>query len=315
MITQEPQQIFLSVPKFFNINETEETQYSKIKNLPIRKVQEKLDGSLITPILINGEIIAKSKASFESQQAKIAQNIIDSSSSLSFFILDCYANNFQPFFELIGPDNKHVIDYEERGLQENKLELIMVRDQEGHFIDVNKFNYEHTVPNFNMTWEELLEKQKNQKGVEGWVVKYGEGKNTNILKVKTKEFFELHKIHEESDSYKIILKRILDEDMDDILSIVPDNKRIKLLNIMEAVTNYVVSYVKEIENIIEEGRHKERKEFVQKYINHPYFNVIMQGIKKYSEISENSVKKILSEYLIKKYSKEKQAEKFIKDIM
>ena len=309
VITQEPQRIFLSVPKFFNINETEETHITNIQHQEIKKVQQKLDGSLITPILLNGEIIAKSKASFVSDQAKLAQEIIDSSSSLQFFILDCFDNNFQPFFELIGPDNKHVIDYEEQGLKENILQLIMVRDQAGNFIDVDKFNYEFTVPSEALTWEELLSKQLTEKGIEGWVVKYGKGE---ILKVKTKEFFKLHKIYEESDSYKVILKRTLEEDMDDILSIVSENKKEKLQNIMKVVSDYVVSYVIEIEQIVEEGHRKDRASFVKKYIKHKYFNVIMQSLKSYSE---NGVKEIFVQYLLKKYNKEQKAKNFTQELL
>jgi len=309
VITEEPQQIFLSVPKFFNINETQDTQLNTIKHEPIRKVQQKLDGSLIGTILINGEIIAKSKASFESPQASMAQEIIDQSSSLRYFILDCYDNKFQPFFELIGPDNKHVIDYEAQGHTENTLQLIMVRDNDGHFIDVDKFSYDFTVDSYNLTWDELISKQLTEKGVEGWVVKYGKN---DILKVKTQEFFELHKIKEESDQYKIILSRTLNEDMDDILSIAADNKKENLREIMKVLSDYVVSYVIEIENIVELGHKQDRATFVKHHISHKYFSVIMHSLKTYQT---NAVKDNLIEYLLKKYNKELKAKEFIKSLL
>lgn len=304
VITQEPQQIFLSVPKFFNINETQETQLSLLQNLPIKKVQEKLDGSLISVILLNGEIVVKSKASFVSPQAVLAQNIIDQSSSLKYFILDCFANNFQPFFELIGPDNKHVIDY-----PENSLQLIMVRDQDGHFIDVDKFDYDFTVASCEYTWEELISKQLTEKGSEGWVVKYGNTKSPDILKVKTKEFFELHKIHEESDSYKVLLKRTLDEDMDDILSIVPENKKEKLQEMMKVISDYLVSYVIEIEAIVKPGDNHCRATFVKKHITHQYFNVIMNALK------GRDVKELLVDHIKRKNNREEKAKKFIQDLL
>ncbi len=90
VITKENAQerVFLSCPKFFNINELPETQYSVVKLKKVKKISEKLDGSLITPIEIGGEIFMKSKASFESPQAKQAQEILDTSADLKFFILD-----------------------------------------------------------------------------------------------------------------------------------------------------------------------------------------------------------------------------------
>jgi len=263
--------MFPSVPKFFNINEIQETMYSSIKHKKIKHVFDKLDGSMITPIEINGDIIMKSKASFDSDQSKLAQELVDTNEELKFFILDCWANDFYPFFELIGPDNEHVIEYP---LKENKLVLIMVRDQDGHFIDINKFNYEKA-KGFNLTIEELLEKQKTEKGIEGWVVYYKD----QLLKVKTEEFFVLHKIKEQSDSFKSVLNLILNEDLDDVLSIVSELKREKLLGYNKTVTDYVVHKIHEIETINKLTKNKTPKDVALEYKGHEFFNVIMASKK------------------------------------
>ena len=298
---------FLSVPKFFNINEIPETMQSKIAHKTIKKVQNKLDGSLITPILVNGVIVVKSKASFQSDQAKLAQSILEGDTCLQYAILDLLANEFQPFFELIGKANKHVIDYNNT---DNKLVLIMVRDKQGHFIDVDKFKYDFDdiTESYDYTIEELLEKQKTAKGVEGWVVKF---QDDTILKVKTEEFFELHKIKEESDSYKVILKRILNEDMDDILGRVPETRKAELLEIMSVVSNYIVQVIHEVETIVNSWQSKESKEVALKFKNHPFFGVIMKAHKNKGE----NIKDQVIGVILQRYNKEQKAKEFIQGLM
>jgi len=302
-------QIFLSVPSFFNINETEETDIKNIKNCVIKKVQQKLDGSLITPILLAGQIYCKSKGSFESIQAKSAQNIVNQSAELKYFILDCYDNNFQPFFELTGTDNKHVLDQDHK----QRLSLIMVRDKEGHFVDVDKFNYKYTAESYNYTWDQLLEKQQTETGIEGFVVKYsnlsGDTKSpSKILKIKTKEFFELHKIHDEADKYNIILKRILEEDMDDMLSTVSEIKRKELTKMYSEVSKYIVHFITEINQITKHGDGNNRLSFVTKHKDHMFFSVIMKVLKGYD------TKQTLIDYLLRKYRKEQVAKVFIEEL-
>jgi len=298
VITSEPQEVFLSVPAFFNINEIPETQYSNLKHQKIKKIQEKLDGSLITPILLNGEIFCKSKASFESSQAKQAQQIVDSSTTLKYFILDTYANNFIPFFELTGTENQHVLDQD----HPLKLTLIQVRDQEGHFIDIDKFGYPYSAKSYNITWEELLSQQETKKGIEGYVVKTTNG----ILKIKTKEFFELHSISQESTQMKIILSRILNETLDDMLSLIKnDLQKNKIKDLNDITSEYVGHQVQLIQNIQKEGL--SQKELAIKYSKHRFFNAIMQVNKGVS--AKDAVIAVLS-----KIKKESQAKAFFDDL-
>ena len=303
---------FLSVPKFFNINEIPETMESKLTNKVIKKVQNKLDGSLITPIMVDGSIIAKSRASFQSDQAILAQNLLDTNPDLQYAILDLFANNFQPFFELVGKDNKHVIDYE----TSNKLVLIMVRDQKGNFIDIDKFKYyfDDLAESYDLTIEELLLKQKKAKGIEGWVVKFSDG---TIVKIKTEEFFELHKVKEEADSYKTVLKRILEEDMDDILGRVSETRKTELLEIIWAVSNYTVQVIHEVEAIVSSWKNQPIKDAVVKFKNHPYFRVIMKSLK-YQGVKDGAkdgVKDEVIKIILKKNNKEQKAKEFILELM
>ncbi len=301
LVISEDNEIFLSVPKFFNLNEIEETQYNLLKDKKIKKIQEKLDGSLITPIRINGEIIMKSKGSFESDQSTLAQSICDSSPDLQFFILDMYDNGFIPYFELTGEENQHVLEYD----YNSRLTLIMVRNENGEFIDINKFGYKYTAESFDYTLDEMKNMQKLDKGKEGWVVKFEDGL---IIKIKTEEYFILHKLNDQADSYKVMLKTILDEDMDDVLSIVSEKKKEKLIKMNKTIGDYVVSFVLEIEGIIETSESLDRKSIALKYKNHIYFNVIMKSL------DRGNVKDNLITTMKTRHNKENTAKRFIDSI-
>jgi RNA ligase len=295
------QKIFLSIPKFFNINEVPETQENVLKTKVIKKVQEKLDGSLIQPVQICGEIKMKSKQSFDNSQAELAQNILEFDPELEFFILDCWDNDFYPLFELVGPDNRVVLDY-----NKNELVLIAVRTKTGEFIDIDKFNYKRRAKSYTKTLDELIHSAKNDKNIEGYVVKFTDG---SVVKIKTLDYLEKHKITDESNSYKILLKRILQEDMDDVYTVINPERLDEIRKIEKKVQDYVLHYITEIQEIIKENHSiSDRKSFVNKHINHKYFSVIMSSLK------GHDIKEALIDYLLRKYSKEAKAKEFIESL-
>ncbi len=292
--------IFLSVPKFFNINEIPENQENILKTKTIKKVTEKLDGSLITPIKICGDVKMKTKQSFDNPQAKLSQNIVDSDDELKFFILNCWDNDFQPLFELVGPDNKIVLDY-----PENHLVLIAVRNKEGEFIDIDKFDYKHKATSFNLSVNDMIHSAKNDQDIEGYVVKFTDG---SMVKIKTLDYLEKHRVFSELDSKKTIFKRIIEEDMDDLYAIIPENKIQEIQEIEKSVTDYVVHYIKQIQDIVKDGDQGDRLSFVKKYKSHIYFNVIMSCLK------GRDCKEELIKTLLKRYNKEEKVKRFLKEI-
>jgi len=293
------ERVFLSIPKFFNVNEIPDTQVNVLKNKKIKKITEKLDGSLIQPVQIAGEIHLKTKNNFEKTQAKLAQDLLDE--ELEFFILDCWDNGFQPLFELTGPKNKIIVDY-----KENKLVLIAVRNQEGEFIDIDKFNYPHKAKTFEYNFDELIQKVKNDKGYEGYVVKFND-KNKTIVKFKTIDYIEKHSLLSESNSYKTLFKRILTEDMDDLYSILGPERVEEIQKIESVLNDYVIHFTIQITEIIKQNT-KDRLSFVKKHKSHPYFSVIMSCLKGKDPKTE------LINTLLKRYNKEEKIKQFLKEI-
>ncbi len=152
--------------------------------------------------------------------------------------------------------------------------------------------------------------QKNKKGIEGFVVKFTD---ESIIKIKTLDYVELHRLNDESDSYKSILSRVLNEEIDDIMSVVSDTKREYLKKCDKGLSDYVSSFTKEIFDVVMKEKDHERKEVAEKYKGHPYFGVIMKNLRDSADIQK--IKNDLIQLLLKKYNREKASEKFIKELL
>lgn len=303
-ITKEKAQerIFLSIPKFFNIDEIPENSIENIQHKKIKKVSNKLDGDLINFIQIEGVTYAKSKHGFETKVAKKSQEILDSSIDLQYFLLDCWSNNYHPNFELIGPNNKHIVDYEE-----DKLVLISVRSDDGDFIDIDKFNWKYTADTFDTeeyNIDKLLEEQKTKKDCEGFVVKFTD---ESIVKFKTDDYLEKSLLQEEAKSYKNILNRILNEELDDILIVVTEKRKEELLEL----ENLLIAYIDHWSIFcFEETRLvNNRNTFAEKHKSHKFFLVLMESIKL---SNQEDVKKLVIKNILNKYNREEKAKKFFK---
>lgn len=171
------------IPKFFNHDEPDGIKVEKLMHKEqIGIVQEKLDGSLIkiTKDQKHGLVIT-SKASFESDQAKMAKEIVDEDNY-------DFKEGWTYHFELIHPDNQIVLNYGD----ERKLVLLAIIDNKtGKDIDIysHELRFEKpqlyelgVLPNVNVL---------NKNGLhEGVVVNYGSYR----LKYKTDEYIRLHRI-------------------------------------------------------------------------------------------------------------------------
>ena len=171
------------IPKFFNHDEPDGIKVERlvrVEQLPV--IQEKLDGSLIkiTKDQKHGLVIT-SKASFESDQAKMAKEIVEESNY-------DFDEGWTYHFELIHPYNQIVLSYGD----ERKLVLLAIIDNRtGKDIDIYSDDLKFEKPKL-YSYETLLDVNTlNKDGLhEGVVVNYGSYR----LKYKTDEYIRLHRI-------------------------------------------------------------------------------------------------------------------------
>ena len=125
----------LLMNKFFNINQSKFNDniswlYDDVKDKKITRVQNKEDGSICSFVKFpNGSIRAKSKTSFESDQAKMAQEFFDRKSIMKEEVDHLLSKGKTPVFELVSPENQIVLEY-----QKTELVLLQIRNEDGTYM-------------------------------------------------------------------------------------------------------------------------------------------------------------------------------------
>lgn len=279
-----------SVHKFFNVNEVEQTQLDVLKKKELVYLVKKRDGSLIHFVPVEAEFgnfkylgfIPKTKGSFDNIQCTLAKDIYDKSQELRDFIRSCFVQNMYPIFELVGASNPIVVR-EKR----DRLVLIAIRDQKGRYLadikndpTVKKYGVECDV-HFKVDLDTVLRLQKEKEGIEGWVALFND---RTMVKFKTDWYVREHRTKfstmvREND----IIHSILDETIDDAISVLDDKERInEIYKITDIVNSYFCKHMRQINNFIEDfndtDRFPNRKSFYEHVRNYEYNGIVMAAI-------------------------------------
>lgn len=276
---------FLLLEKFFNLNQTEETQYSVIKNYKLKFVYEKEDGSVISFVRFpNGNIRAKSKMSFETMQAKMAQKIYSENKDVSQLVNWALDNNIVPIFEYVSPENRIVLEY-----KKDELILLKLRDNcTGKYLDLNDYLTEigsaKIAPIYTQftTLDDIIENVEGKINKEGFVVQMEDNSGNDFLfKIKSPWYVGLHKVMTEVvNRENIIIQYILEGTIDDVIGQIPEEKK----DVHDRI-NRMIYFVKTIlENKSQEIEEDyklfldmgaDKKEFALKYLKTPNFKFVM----------------------------------------
>lgn len=213
--------VFPLLEKFFNLNQVPTTEYSVIKNLKIKSIYNKEDGSIASFIrLPDGTVFGKSKMSVITDQAEGIMRVYRAKSSIKQFVDWTLDNDLTAIFEYVAPHNKIVLNY-------SKEDLILLRLRDnltGELLDLN--DYSSIIGDIRVakcedefSLAELIEQAKVIENKEGSVIEFTNGL---IMKIKTEWYFRLHGLLTE-DLYKenVVINYILDDVIDDIIAQVP----------------------------------------------------------------------------------------------
>ena len=319
---------FYMLPKFFNINQIEETQYEEVKNKKILNIAPKEDGSLIGFFRLPDRTIhAKTIGSFVSDQAIEAKKIIDSNKELRDWINLLLNMNATPLFEYVSYDNRIVLKYNKK-----ELRFIGVRDNIMGYFYPSFFNFFDPDEEFaeelindrcpiRQVWsirgklDDLIELSKVEKDKEGWVIMFEDGQ---LMKVKTEWYFNNHGLRTEyafREDY--IIEKYLDEELDDIITQFDPATDKDALDFIEKVTNAVNNFYKKINSVIDVFNAKLEldynnnfKEFAKNHYHDEYFGLFSQINK--NKLDGDDYNQYIKEYILKKTIKLKRAQEFVK---
>lgn len=304
---------FFMLPKFFNLNQVEATQYDKLKNKKIIDITVKEDGSLVAFMkLPDNTIFSKTIGSFTSDQARLAYDFVMRDKRREDFVRMAIWAGYTPLFEYVSGPNRIVLKYSSEDLR-----FLGVRDNfYGKWMPASELQGTEKIP-FNIPETEkglslydLVEKAKVEENKEGWVVRLSD----IMIKIKTQWYFNLHGIRTENvfrEDY--VIKNYLEQTLDDVLSQLDpkeDNDAFKFVaKVTGAIDNYI-SYIDECTTKLREkyyGTYKSNwLQFAKENSKEPYFGLSRNLIETPDDYNRRKV-----EMILKKAYKLKKAEQLI----
>jgi RNA ligase len=231
--------------KFFNVNEREETQDHRIDLSRPHAILEKLDGSMIAPFIVNGQMIWGTKMG-ATDVAKHVEEFVKNNPQYSEFQY-LIGSDFTPIFEWCSRKQRIVLDY-----NEDQLILTALRDMKtGQYM-----SYDSLVSIANSLGVPVVrqfEPQTDMKAfldyvagledLEGFVVRFDDG---HMVKLKCHWYLQIHRAKEAILQDRNIVELILDEHLDDVKAHLPPEDRDRLTkfeNDFNAATMRVVGKI------------------------------------------------------------------------
>ena len=239
--------------KFFNLGEKDlEVDW----NQP-HVILEKLDGSMISPIEIDGCIRWTTKMGI-TDVAMQAEEFVAKNPVYSQFAETLISMGKTPIFEWCSRKQRIVVDY-----PEDKLVLLAVRN------NVNGRYYTHsqvkefflfdcfeniplveTVEMEGLKEDELVKAIRANETFEGIIIQFDNG---HMIKVKGDWYLQLHRAKAATDSEEKLLTIILDDKLDDLLPTLPDDLKDKVIEYQDNVMNGIIKTCVKINTYYQEA--------------------------------------------------------------
>lgn len=282
--------------KFFNIGENEDTQVHLLKGKQF-EILEKRDGSMLTPVMVGGEIFWKTKKSFYSEVAVEASKNIPANVNL---LAEAYINaGMTPIFEYTSPFNKIVINYGESP----DFVLLAVRDTAtGEYVthtEMEKFSLGvKVISKFDKSLEQCLSEVPTLTDFEGWCLR--DVATGFYCKLKTEWYLFQHRARTELRE-RDCFDMWLDEKLDDIKSSLSlegfDLTPIE--DIEQRASNLYTHVVAVLDGILEGIEDKTNfKQIAETYKTHELFGLIMSSVRG----KEPDIKKLVAQRYREEFS-------------
>lgn len=256
--------VSLPMDKCFNMDENPFTMDLNLST--IESIEVKSDGSLISTYIHKGLLKLKSKGSLSSEQAIDAMQWLDRNPEYKQALYDSANNGYTVNLEWVGQCNRIVLSYD-------KPQLIMlnVRDNTSgisyYVNDLDKLStvidYHKTIFNLPVDIEDkqqfVLDIPEMHDNIEGFIVRLKDG---TIFKRKTKQYITLHNAISDIKSPKKLLICIVDDVVDDLLSIIDDPILRRYIEICQHNVGIEFNHlIVTIESFVELHKNLSRKDF------------------------------------------------------
>ena len=302
---------FFMLPKFFNINQVEATQYVNIKDKEILNITAKEDGSLVAFMMTPDEkLFAKTIGSFVSDQSQLAYSFLYKWEEKVLYVKNILKIGFTPLFEYVSGPNRIVLKYSKEDLR-----LLGLRDNNtGEWIPACDIKDQNKIP-FNKpeflkdtSLDFLIEKAKTEENKEGWVV----GFKDLMIKIKTAWYFKLHGLRTENvfrEDY--VIRNYLEETLDDLMSQLDPKDDMDAFEFVNRAVGSINNYMSQIDaktaalkKKFEEEYKSEWHYFAKFCHKEPYFGLSRTLIERPEEYRDKKIEMILKKTYRLKSAKE-----------
>lgn len=211
--------------KFFNVNERLETMSHYIDMSQPHVIMEKMDGSMIRPILINGYLRLATKmgvtdVAMDAEQwlAKYGYLRIDGKvvASRRDYLRNEIMSGRTPIFEWVSPFNQIVLAYETADLvylgSRDNLTGEYFFDESAPFTKVPRYG------SVEGNLADYIARQRGAEGREGDIIRFANG---HMLKVKNDWYVRIHKAMDRIRFDRNIVDLIINEQIDDVIVMMP----------------------------------------------------------------------------------------------
>lgn len=202
--------------KFFNINEREETQSHAVDMTQSHVIMEKMDGSMIRPIIMDGELRLATKMGVTEVAAQAEEWLAMQDSFLKAWLRQCVEDGVTPLFEWVSPHNQIVLAYEEADLV-----YLGTRDNTTGAYVMDKSCPFTVVPQYGSVEGNIADyiaRQRQAEGREGDIIRFADG---HMCKIKNDWYVRIHKAMDRVRFDRNIVDLIINEEVDDVVPLMP----------------------------------------------------------------------------------------------
>jgi T4 RnlA family RNA ligase len=208
--------------KFFNLNERAETRHEVIDFAEVHDILEKLDGSMLTPLLVKGSVRWNTKMGLTGIALPVDE-WVSRHKNYDVFARERITAGQTPIFEWCSRIQRIVIDY-----PEDRLVLTAVRDNvTGKYVDyldmlvmasIHDIDTVKCLPGNVENIQKFMADAQDLLGEEGYVIRF---KNGHMIKVKGAWYCQLHKTLDHLRHEKDVIRLVVDEKIDDAKAFLP----------------------------------------------------------------------------------------------
>lgn len=209
--------------KFFNVNEREETQAHQIDLSRPHVIMEKMDGSMIRPILVDGHLRLATKMGVTDVAMQAETWLAAQPVFVTEWLRDRVQDGVTPLFEWVSPVNQIVLSYESADLV-----YLGTRDNvTGQYVMEVAAPFT-TVPLYGSVEGNLSDyvaRQRGMEGREGDIIRFADG---SMLKVKNDWYVRIHKAIDRVRFDRNIVALIINNEVDDVVSLMPAHEVVRI---------------------------------------------------------------------------------------